>query len=154
MTQAQLARTFARRGDEFAAAGDIDRAEAAYFRSLTHRPEDSRLLRKIASLYLESGRLDEARLCWRGVIPDAANERFFDPARLAARTVSIAEDSASRSVRVIDAESRPLPRPVAHGKERRVNQFNRRHTVCVGSFVSHIPDGEVWFDGVNTLVGN
>jgi len=148
----QLADNLARRGDELAEQHHIDDALSVYFQSLSLRSNNPALLRKIAELYLRADQPKAAQLCQLGVIPDAANERYFDATGLAHKIISIDSSLATETLRVTAAENVPLEPPVAHGRVGKYNQFNRHQTDCRGTLLTVTTGGEVWFDGVNTLV--
>ena len=81
-TRVGRAKGLARRGDEFYAASHIDDAELLYFQSLALRPNNPSLLRKLGDLYHKVGNSSDAKLCYLGVVPDAANARFFDSSKI------------------------------------------------------------------------
>ncbi|MBX2884474.1 MAG: glycosyltransferase family 61 protein [Granulosicoccus sp.] len=148
----QLADTLSARGDELAAQGHLDDAVSVYFQSLGLRSNNPALLRKIGHLYEQSGESEAARMCQLGVIPDAANERYFDAAALGHKLLTVDNSPSTETYRISASENVALTPPVAHGKPGKYNQFNRRQTECRGCLLTRTTAGEVWFDGLNTLV--
>ncbi|MBX2882266.1 MAG: DUF563 domain-containing protein [Granulosicoccus sp.] len=147
----QLADLLAKRGDEFNAADNPDDAESLYYQSLSLRPNNPSLLRKLGDIYSKKNAVDDARMCYLGVIPDSANERFFDSQQIHHRIINVRESESTTTYAVTKAEHQPLSKPHAHGLAGNYNQFNRTQTDCRGGMVTESLCGELWFDGLNVI---
>ena len=148
-----LSDQLARRADSLAKQYP-EQAQSLYFRSLGFRPNNASLLRKLADLYQSSDATQNALLCRQGVIPEAANTRFYDGDLVESIRISVKDDQHSIHNKVYAPERVAMSEPEAFGRTGKFNQFRRKFTESRGSLVSTIPDGQMWFDGMNTLVMN
>ncbi len=135
----------------YAAEGQHKLAIEPLYHALKLRPNHTQLLRDIATLYEQSGDIERAKLCQRGVIPDSANQRYYQAQQWQVITGEAGDDSQKR-LPAYPPEQRPLQIHSQFGSVAQYPQFRRRFTDCEGSYSSLVPDGRVWFDGVNTIV--
>jgi len=149
-----LADALARRGDHFARQQQVEDAINLYYQSLGLRSNNPTLLRKIGDLYQQCGDNEDARLCYLGVIPESANQRYYAAEGLVNRIIPTTASHATETTFVSAPEQIPLQPPVAHGRPGNYNQFNRRNTESLGCHVTSIANGEIWFDGLNLLVSD
>lgn len=130
--------------------GHFDKAEDTLYRGLVRAPGRADLLRKLSEVYRQSGRIDEARQCFRGFIPDTANHRFTHTGT--AQPDSTAKSPATTLLPAWNPERRALTPPTYLGEVREFGMFKYASTYCLGSKTSRTQNGKIWFDGANTVV--
>ena len=141
-------------------------------------PDNAALLKQAGDVYEKMGETDNAVLCYRGVIPDEAERRYFSYYRAQSEPSVVTAPKVRRSLSPITSLTRlcsarfcppeadkgrthlpasgsdsvPLESPVQFPPGEKYPQFRRLNTEPSDTFTSVIDNGEVWFDGINTLI--
>lgn len=137
---------------EYQQSGDLNAALASRYRAYALNPGVSPVLHSIAQVYEAMGDSQSAILCQRGVVPESAEERFFNAKKANLKRVSAQRASNNQHYKLFSPEKVQLTSPVSNAESRKRPEFRARHTESRGSFVSVLAQGSLWFDGVNTLV--
>ena len=136
------------------AAGDAAAAPALCYRAIVLHPQVGDIyLRVIADAHARLGDEESAKLCRRGMVPEADATRHLDGPLHARRARR--DDAPSGDVRnhpVYPAERVALPPPSERARPDELPALRHASTDASAKSVTEIDGGEVWFDGINTLV--
>jgi len=147
----RIAGQYVAAADQLSLKSEASDAIECYFHALMLCPGNSLWLRRVGDAYTQLGQPENASLCYRGIVPDDANDRWL---RAAARQSRIQDAADCRDVTVLPAlpaESIPLTSPARNNAELSFPQFHHTATEAQASFCSVIDNGEIWFDGFNTV---
>lgn len=148
--QAQY-KSLIKQGDTAVENGKYSEAETCFYGALELCPGITAVLTKIGHLYKAQNREEDATLCFRGVIPDAANAQFFDSNVHYRRTISQSAASSCITHSAYPPENTKLKQPTQHGVTTQYPNFRFTETDSRGSFTTCIKLGRIWFDGFNTV---
>ncbi len=137
---------------DFQLSGDLNAALMSRYRAYALHPGISPVLHSIGQVYEAMGDSKSALLCHRGVVPESAEEEFFNAKKANIKLVSARRASNNQHHKIYSAEKIKLPLPVSNADSRRRPEFRALHTESRGSFVSVLAEGYLWFDGFNTLI--
>lgn len=130
----------------------LSEAEAIYYQCLSLTPNDTSLLRRVGDLYRKTNREEDAKLCYRGVIPESANDRYFDAQILGSKVVGVEQADGTTRLDAYPPENKSLKQPITYGEDGEFLPFKRKQTESLGSFTSVSQNGEIWYDGFNAIV--
>lgn len=176
----QLSRSLVEDAKSLALLGQFSHALAHCFQAMVLCPGNSSYLRHAGDIYARMGNTEESVLCYRGVVPEEAEQRYFhsEYARCVSHHEAIPEEAGRSSLLgavlrrmptqtntptvdngvthrpAYSADSIPLTSPVQFPPDKQYPQFHRSTTESSDTFTSVIDEGEVWFDGLNILVRN
>ncbi|MEE9322804.1 MAG: glycosyltransferase family 61 protein [Granulosicoccus sp.] len=132
--------------------GQLRAALTSQVHALSLLPGDTRLLREVGDILAADGDEAAASLCYRGVVPDHINAFFFASEHCSGRLIPAKSGSDTTHLPAFGREAQTLPPPVRNAVTDQYSQFNWQRTESSGAFVSVIAQGQLWFDGSNTLV--
>ncbi|OED42356.1 hypothetical protein AB833_06805 [Chromatiales bacterium (ex Bugula neritina AB1)] len=137
--------------EELIQSNCLDSAKSLICSALVMAPGRSALIHKLGEIYDREGNLEAAGLCFRGVIPDAANEQYFQSSQLSGKRLPAEQCVSVQKLMAEQAEQISLSTPERNTTDKYYRQFERPHTESRENFVTVAVNGAIWFDGFNTL---
>ncbi|MFK7993420.1 MAG: DUF563 domain-containing protein [Granulosicoccus sp.] len=141
-------------GNRLAESGMFEQALTVLFRAYSLMPGVSPVLHDISAVYEAFGDNDSAMACRRSVIPETAEERYFNSKATATRIIAARKASNCRHIKTHKPVKQKLRAPKSNGNPIDRPEFRAKETESRGSFVSDLEDGRVWFDGFNTVIAD
>lgn len=139
-------------GQRLADSGHFQEAIDTLFHAYSLRPGTSPVLHDIHKLYTALGDNESATACRRGVIPEAAELKYFNANLGKKRLVAARKASKCRHINIKRAEKIKLSRPNSNQNPALRPEFRAVNTESRGNFVSVLESADFWFDGFNTVI--
>ena len=130
----------------------FEMAVSLFCTAITFEPGRTVLMNQLGQALQNIGNKDDAELCFRGVIPDSINEKYFNYNDVSDRVLCAQTCANTRILPGFAAENIDLVKPQGNSTEKKYNQFNYRKTEARESFCTDTVNGTIWFDGFNTIV--
>lgn len=131
---------------------ELQQALDTLFHAYSLRPGASPILHSIATVYTALDDPESATACRRGVIPEAAEKRYFNAEKKNNRLIPARKASHSQHLQTHRPESISLTPPASNDRPELRPEFRAKSTESMGSFVTVMDNAGVWFDGFNTVV--
>lgn len=132
-------------------SGCLDSAKSMLCSALIISPGRPALINLLGTIFEREGDDESAALCFRGVLPDSANEKYFQADQISRLVLPARDCHDVDLLPATAAETTDLQTPVRYPEGGHYGQFNYRQTEARATFTTVATGGSVWFDGFNTL---